>query len=108
MFVAQTSDPTGGSDTGEREGGLLALTLYIQQKQTSTMARVRVCTYNILSSALANPSELTACDPANLLAAARLPRIQTKVRAVCAKGFLSRKSLPKGGASPHMGSSSRR
>lgn len=43
------------------------------------MARVRVATYNILSSALANPSDLTGCNPKDLSASVRLPKIETKV-----------------------------
>eukprot|EP00048_Salpingoeca_helianthica_P000848 m.44366 g.44366 ORF g.44366 m.44366 type:complete len:374 (+) comp10902_c0_seq2:1278-2399(+) len=52
------------------------------------MARVRVCSYNILSSALASPTELVACDPANLLAANRLPRVQKKLLAEINQGSI--------------------
>ena len=41
---------------------------------------IRVTTYNVLSSHLAEPTYFTACDPKNLDATTRLSRVQEKLR----------------------------
>ncbi len=43
------------------------------------MSQFRVASYNVLSSGLCSPADLTACKPANLNPLNRLPRVQSKV-----------------------------
>ena len=42
-------------------------------------ANIRVTTYNVLSSHLAEPTYFTSCDPKNLDALVRLERVQKKL-----------------------------
>lgn len=57
-------------------------------KVSKQALKVRVATYNVLSSALAGPTHFTSCDPSNLEFEQRLPRViskiedETKLRAI--------------------------
>jgi len=60
----------------------LALFCQMSQNPSSMLSsgtRVRVVSYNLLSSHLASPSHFTSCDPVNLVAETRLARIQSKL-----------------------------
>lgn len=59
--------------------GLYAVLAHMQP------VRVRVATYNVLSSHLADPSHFPRCAPADLDAAVRLPRVLAKLRAETAQ-----------------------
>ena len=64
------------------QNSCLALFCQMSQNPSSMLSsgtRVRVVSYNLLSSHLASPSHFTSCDPVNLVAETRLARIQSKL-----------------------------
>ena len=61
---------------------------------TSASVRVRVVSYNLLSSKLARPSHFTRADPAHLEPEHRLPLILAKLEKAMDRGFAKEPSAP--------------
>jgi len=66
---------SGGATSSKKAGS----TMMMSEGGKKGGATIRVTTYNVLSSHLAEPTYFTSCDPKNLDAVVRLERVQKKL-----------------------------
>ncbi len=59
--------------------GNIPLICSMSSSASSAVMKIRVCSYNVLSSALASPTHFTSCDPDDLDFHKRLPRVISKI-----------------------------
>jgi len=59
--------------------GNIPLICSMSSSASSAVMKIRVCSYNVLSSALASPTHFTSCDTDNLDFQKRLPRVISKI-----------------------------
>ncbi|KAL9181227.1 hypothetical protein ACHAXT_010032 [Thalassiosira profunda] len=73
---------------------ILARSLSLVAAMSTSASRVRVVSYNLLSSKLARPSHFTRADPAHLEPEHRLPLILAKLEKAMDRGFAKDTSAP--------------